>query len=547
MNKNLHLIFIAVAIAVLVLPTTCLKPTQAMTKTEKKSTDEIPLPPPLPIDMIMEKSICRRMSVRAFTTETITDEELSTILWAAYGITDNGGRTIYSPTGAYSTVIYVIRSEATYKYNPQNHSLILFKTGNYLYLGMYDTAQIKFGLVWDKNILPDEKDGMAEIGMTGQNIYFDANALNLGTVTTGMSVEDLYQLGLPSNEKPEIIMPLGHPSTAYDFTYTPLPPANLPAVQNNTMTLAESINNRHIVNTWNNSSLSLLEESQLIWASYGYSYLIERVSHDRHRTLPSALDIYPFKVFAANQTAVYQYVPASHSLTTIVTGDRRVAIQDAVGATNISLAGAPWIILELLDTNLGQSQYQTFWYYETGAIAHNVLLEAGTLNLSSSVIMDIADINGLRTALGIGSQTNLVPQAVVGVGRQSLPSNHEPNQPQLTGPSSGKPHVAYNYTIVTTDPDGDNVSYLIDWGDESTSDWIGPYPSGESIVQSHTWSKRGSYTVQAKAKDTHGAESTWATLHVTMPYHHALLLELLQWLCGRFPHAFPLIRYLLQL
>ena len=137
----------------------------------------------------------------------MTDEEVSTILWAAYGYTDSGNRSIFSSNGIYSTIIYVIRSDATYKYIPENHSLSLFKTGNYLTIGLYDSAPIKFGLVWNTSITPDEMEGMAEIGMIGQNIYFDANALDLGTVTTGMGVTELTQLGIPANEKPEIIMP----------------------------------------------------------------------------------------------------------------------------------------------------------------------------------------------------------------------------------------------------------------------------------------------------------------------------------------------------
>ena len=99
--------------------------------------DEYPLPPPLSVDMVLEESICRRMSVRSFTGEAVTDEELSTILWAAYGYTANDNRSIYNPDGTYSTIIYVIRSDATYKYVPENHSLSLFKSGNYLHLGQY--------------------------------------------------------------------------------------------------------------------------------------------------------------------------------------------------------------------------------------------------------------------------------------------------------------------------------------------------------------------------------------------------------------------------
>ena len=31
----------------------------------------------------------------------------------------------------------------------------------------------------------------------------------------------------------------------------------------------------------------------------------------------------------------------------------------------------------------------------------------------------------------------------------------------------------------STNPDGDNIFYLFDWGDDTNSGWIGPYKSGE--------------------------------------------------------------------
>jgi len=105
--------------------------------------DDYPLPPPISVDMILEESICRRMSTReAYTSQQVTDEELSTVLWAAYGLTEDGNRSIFIPDGTYSTIIYVIMSDATYKYVPETHSLSLFKNGNYLYIGQNDGAPI---------------------------------------------------------------------------------------------------------------------------------------------------------------------------------------------------------------------------------------------------------------------------------------------------------------------------------------------------------------------------------------------------------------------
>lgn len=541
MRKKIgSIVLYIIMMSTLLVPVLAEQPTQTIKDTQKTVhglLTDYPLPPPLPVDMILEQSICRRMSVRTFTDESVTDEELSTILWAAYGFTESGGRTIYNPNGTYSTIIYVIRSEATYKYIPRNHSLSLFKSGNYLDLGEYD-APIKFGLVWDTHVAADERGGIGEIGMIGQNIYFDANALDLGTVTTGMSVNDLYQLGIPAYEKPEIIMPLGHPASPYDFTYSPLPVSNLPQIVNTTDSLADAINNRFITSLWDNTPLSLLYQSQLIWSSYGSSYNIDNVNHVRHRTLPSAIDIYPYKIFAANQTGVYQYNPSTHALSTLVQGDKRQAISNSLVPTNITITSASWILIPCLDTNLGSSVYQRFWYYEVGAISHNVMLESAALNLSGNIITGIADANGLRTALGIASQTNLVPLAVLPTGHPL--SDNPPAIPDLSGPTNGKTKTNYNYTVSSTDPDNDEVSYWIDWGDGTNTGWKGPYGSGIHVIVSHSWSKRGTYIIKAKAKDALGAESDWRTLEVSMPTPDLSGIFLFKFF-EKFPFAFPLL------
>ncbi len=91
------------------------------------------------------------------------------------------------------------------------------------------------------------------------------------------------------------------------------------------------------------------------------------------------------------------------------------------------------------------------------------------------------------------------------------PINNLPYAPDISGPTNGEVGVSYEYIIYTTDPDGDNVSYYIDWGDNTTSEWLGPYLSNENITVSHTWNSQGTYNIRVKAKDTHKNESDWAT------------------------------------
>ena len=97
-----------------------------------------------------------------------------------------------------------------------------------------------------------------------------------------------------------------------------------------------------------------------------------------------------------------------------------------------------------------------------------------------------------------------------------------PNTPTITGPTCGKPGVLYNYTIVTIDPDGDDVYLDIWWGDMFDYYNLGPYPSGEEIIFSHSWHDKGHYTIMVRARDAAGLESDWGTLEVTMPVNYQI-------------------------
>jgi hypothetical protein len=79
--------------------------------------------------------------------------------------------------------------------------------------------------------------------------------------------------------------------------------------------------------------------------------------------------------------------------------------------------------------------------------------------------------------------------------------NQPPNAPNISGPTSGTFGEEYDYTFVTTDPDGENVFYWIDWGDNNNTSWIGPYNSDEEVILSHIWYENGIYEIRAKTKD----------------------------------------------
>jgi hypothetical protein len=124
--------------------------------------------------------------------------------------------------------------------------------------------------------------------------------------------------------------------------------------------------------------------------------------------------------------------------------------------------------------------------------------------------------------------------------------NQSPTTPFLDGPMGGKVGKNYTYRFVSIDPDNDQLYYLIDWGDQTNSSWLGPYISGEEVLVSHKWSKRGTYIIKAKAKDTFGSESDWGELEVSMPRIISFKSMFIKFL-ERPPYAFPILRYLMGL
>ena len=88
--------------------------------------------------------------------------------------------------------------------------------------------------------------------------------------------------------------------------------------------------------------------------------------------------------------------------------------------------------------------------------------------------------------------------------------NNPPNKPSRpSGQTQGKVGILYTYTTNTIDPDGDQIYYKWSWGDDSYSEWLGPYDSGKQISDSHAWSK-GIYEIKVKAKDLYSFESDWS-------------------------------------
>ena len=121
-----------------------------------------------------------------------------------------------------------------------------------------------------------------------------------------------------------------------------------------------------------------------------------------------------------------------------------------------------------------------------------------------------------------------------------------PDAPNIDGPTTVSPGIEYDYTFVTTDHEGDDVSFEIKWGDGNT-EYTGYSPSGEEVIVSHSWDSKGTYTIEARARDTFDYYGDWATLEISVPRSRMPTNPLFMRLLERFPNAFPLLRHLLGL
>jgi hypothetical protein len=122
--------------------------------------------------------------------------------------------------------------------------------------------------------------------------------------------------------------------------------------------------------------------------------------------------------------------------------------------------------------------------------------------------------------------------------------NQPPNTPTINGPANGKLGVSIEYTFNAIDPNGDQVKYLIDWGDGKT-DTTALNPSGVDVIVSHTWSKKGDYTIKAHAQDEYGLNGPESTLSIMIPRTRTINIQLLNYIQNH-PNLFPILQKLLN-
>ncbi len=125
--------------------------------------------------------------------------------------------------------------------------------------------------------------------------------------------------------------------------------------------------------------------------------------------------------------------------------------------------------------------------------------------------------------------------------------NYAPIKPKITGPTKGEPGIKYTFTFNSTDPNGEDVYYYIDWGDGGNIGWLGPYSSGQKITQNHTWNVKQRITIKAKAKDVNNDESEWSYHTISLPKPKITIKSIIMQLLELFPIISKILSLLLRL
>jgi SagB-type dehydrogenase family enzyme len=179
--------------------------------------------------MSLEQALSGRRSVRSFTDETLTLDEISQLMWAAQGLTEEGGagRAAPSAGGTYPLEVYVATPDGAYHYVPDGHLLEVVHGGDL----RAPLAEAALDQQWvaDAAIVvvitavfarTEQRYGdraeryvHLEAGHAAQNVLLQAVALDFGAVPVGAFRDEQVQeiLGLPGDHEPLYLIPVGHP------------------------------------------------------------------------------------------------------------------------------------------------------------------------------------------------------------------------------------------------------------------------------------------------------------------------------------------------
>lgn len=166
--------------------------------------------------MPLMDAISLRQSSRDIDGETtVTKQELSNIMWAAWGITHDDKHTVGTAMNRQELTIYVITPTEVSKYNPEAGTLTTVSKGDFREMaGSQDfakNAQINIAFVVDTEKQKNAQYQGYTVGAASQNVYLYCAACGLKTVVRGMFDHEALPkvLKLSDNERVVLVQTVG--------------------------------------------------------------------------------------------------------------------------------------------------------------------------------------------------------------------------------------------------------------------------------------------------------------------------------------------------
>ena len=190
-------------------------------------------------------ALANRRSNRQYTDQALSPEHLAQILWSAYGVTKpevtraslrGGFRTAPSAGGRYPFEVYAVVGNVTgiepgvYRYISEEHKIVKTIDGDIrkefceLALGQTFVLEAPVSIFYSAIFFrTTERYGergsqryvWIDLGHSAENIYLQAEALDLGACAIGSFYDDRMTelMQLPEEEVPMYIVTVGHKKT----------------------------------------------------------------------------------------------------------------------------------------------------------------------------------------------------------------------------------------------------------------------------------------------------------------------------------------------
>jgi len=214
-------------------------------------------------------------------------------------------------------------------------------------------------------------------------------------------------------------------------------------------------------------------------------------------------------------------------ISTVATSDQvdTYALSD-ISSDSILHIAAVIVLHRSRGTNtMGSGAYSRSAIYTNGALAYGAqrnisvdgiydnYIDVWTVNPNTGLAWTKAEVQALQAGVAMHARSGGWTIACTKVAVIACWwVDAAPNTPSTpSGISNGAPATSYEYSTSATDPEGDQVQFTFDWGDESQSS-TGFVASGQSASASHSWVIPGTYSVKAYATDALGAPSGWSSI-----------------------------------